>query len=109
MGFRYISKIEVPHGMMSIPMSVALMVMNPYILMHIKEYPVFKPNEYFWENHWQKDKEEKWEAYARAIRSIIATTFDFKLCDFSGEDKMEFKRQVFGYKKKKVDANKKTQ
>ena len=48
------------------------LMLNPYITMHIKEYPVFKPNEYFWENHWRKDREEKWEAYARVIQNIIA-------------------------------------
>ena len=30
--------------------------------------PVFKPNEYFWKHHWREGKEEKWEAYARAVR-----------------------------------------
>jgi hypothetical protein len=29
--------------------------------------PIFEPNEYFWQNHWD-GKEEKWEAYARAVR-----------------------------------------
>ena len=35
------------------------------------EMPVFKPNEYFWEHHWD-GKEEKWMAYARAMQKIIA-------------------------------------
>lgn len=30
--------------------------------------PVFCPNDYFFENHWNQDKEEKWEAFARVIR-----------------------------------------
>ena len=28
---------------------------NPYITLHIKEYPVFKPNQYFWDKYWKKD------------------------------------------------------
>ena len=40
--------------------------------MSLKELPVFKPNEYFWKNHWNKDKEERWEAYARVMRQLIA-------------------------------------
>jgi len=35
------------------------------------EMPVFAPNEYFWQHHWD-GREDKWVAYARAIRSIIA-------------------------------------
>jgi len=31
------------------------------------EMPVFEPNDYFWANHWD-GKEEKWEAYARAMQ-----------------------------------------
>lgn len=37
----------------------------------VYEMPVFAPNDYFWANHWNEGKEEKWEAYARAIREII--------------------------------------
>ena len=30
------------------------------------EMPVFKPNQYFWDNHWD-GKEEKWALYARVM------------------------------------------
>lgn len=30
------------------------------------DMPVFEPNEYFWNNHWD-GKEDKWVAYARAV------------------------------------------
>ena len=33
----------------------------------LHQMPVFKPNEFFWKNHWD-GKEEKWVAYARAVR-----------------------------------------
>jgi hypothetical protein len=48
------------------------LMMYPWCVLHIKEYPVFRPNEYFWKNHWdEKSGEEKWEAYARVIREIM--------------------------------------
>jgi hypothetical protein len=34
--------------------------------------PVFEPNDYFWQNHWNADKEQRWEAFANAVRLIIA-------------------------------------
>ena len=37
----------------------------------MKVYPVFKPNKYFWDNHWQEGKEEKWQAFARVVREDI--------------------------------------
>lgn len=51
-----------------------------YIVLDIKEYPVFKPNDYFWEHHWDPNgKEAKWEVFARVIRNLIASSFDLKL------------------------------
>jgi len=35
---------------------------------HVQELPVFTPNEYFWKHHWQEGKQEKWEAFAEAVR-----------------------------------------
>ena len=60
---------------------------------HVKIYPVFKPNQYFWDNHWKADSgEEKWEAYARVVREeIMAKSFNFKLSDCKAEDKVAFK------------------
>jgi len=37
---------------------------------NVCEMPVFEPNEYFWANHWD-GKEEKWQAYARAVRQVM--------------------------------------
>jgi len=41
--------------------------------------PVFEPNEYFWSNFWVEGKEQKWEAYARACKEIIADVGGFKI------------------------------
>jgi len=43
-----------------------------YIIVNVDVLPVFLPNEYFWKNHWQEGKEEKWQAFARVVRDIIA-------------------------------------
>lgn len=66
----------------------------------MKIYPVFKPNDYFWDNHWNKDSgERQWEAYARVVREeIIAKSFDFKLSTLKMEDKFAFKDLIQGRK-----------
>ena len=63
------------------------------------EMPVFRPNEYFWQNHWD-GKEDKWVAYARAVRIVMAEAGDFKLSDSTMEDKVVFKDLVRGKKPK---------
>jgi hypothetical protein len=56
----------------------------------IDALPVFEPNDYFWNNHWD-GVEEKWVAYARTIRKIIAEQGNFELWDNCMEDKLEYK------------------
>jgi hypothetical protein len=56
----------------------------------IKECPVFEPNEYFWKHHWD-GKEEKWEAFARAVQQIIAEASGLKVSQCSLEDKNEYR------------------
>ena len=56
----------------------------------ITDMPVFKPNDYFWQHHWD-GKEEKWVAYARAVRTLMAENAGLKLCDTSLEAKVDFK------------------
>ena len=55
------------------------------------QLPVFKPNDFFWANHWQEGKEEKWEAYARVMREIIAQEAGCGLSDLKMEDKFKAK------------------
>lgn len=66
--------------------------------MHIKVYPVFKPNDYFFKHHWsEKSGEKKWEAYARVVREeIMAKSFNFKLYDLHQHDKLDFKKIMKG-------------
>lgn len=39
--------------------------------------PVFEPNDYFWNNHWDESKEERWEAFARVVRKLMIQKGDF--------------------------------
>jgi hypothetical protein len=49
------------HDVLSIPGHFMFTFSNPYVNLHIKELPVFKPNEYFWKYYWNKDSgEERW-------------------------------------------------
>ena len=48
--------------------------------MKVIELPVFKPNDYFFEHHQQKD-EEKWQTYARVIRELMAKYGNLKLSE----------------------------
>lgn len=59
---------------------------------------MFKPNDYFFEHHWdEKSGEKKWEAYARVVREeIMAKSFNYKLFDASQQDKLEFKKIMKG-------------
>ncbi len=69
--------------------------------------PIFEPNEFFWKNHWD-GKEEKWEAYARVIREIIAKEGGFEIFDSQMEEKLVYKKLYRGGKPK-VMKPKKTQ
>lgn len=42
-------------------LSATVTVINAvFYTVKCKELPVFEPNDYFWKNHWQEGKEEKW-------------------------------------------------
>mmetsp|Transcript_29996 Transcript_29996/g.22267 ORF Transcript_29996/g.22267 Transcript_29996/m.22267 type:complete len:96 (+) Transcript_29996:814-1101(+) len=82
-----------------LPMFPFFVVMSctVYHLLHIKEYPVFKPNAYFWKNHYDPNcGKEKWEVYSDVIRKIMQESFDFKLVEHGIEEKAEYKSKVLG-------------
>jgi lysophosphatidylcholine acyltransferase/lyso-PAF acetyltransferase len=66
------------------------------VTLKVTELPVFAPNEYFWKHHWQEGKEEKWEAFARAVRQIMAEVGDFKLSDLTMQDKFDYIEKLKG-------------
>lgn len=70
--------------------------------MSLQTLPNFEPNDYFWKNHWQEGKEEKWEAFARVTRQIMAEVGGFKLSDLHMQDKLIFKKALGELRKKKT-------
>lgn len=67
---------------------------QPYSTCDIKELPVFEPNEYFFKHH-VKEGEEKWQAYMRVIRQLMADSLHFKLSNLRLEDKFEYKTILY--------------
>jgi len=80
---------------------VSFVCMHGYSTLTMYEMPVFTPNEYFWKNHWD-GKEEKWVAFARAVREAMAETGGFELSNTKLEDKVEFKKLIKAGSKGKV-------
>jgi len=75
-----------------------LIAMNPYVNLHLKEFPTFEPNEYFWKTHWDATSgEERWEAYARVMREIVASGHNFALSNLAMEDKLYYKKLIKGH------------
>ena len=67
-----------------------LMKIGIFHTLHIKEYPVFKPNDYFWKHYW-KEGTEKYEVYSKVIRELMRESFDFKLYELNALDKAKYK------------------
>jgi hypothetical protein len=89
--------INSSHCMLNILDNVFLLASDPFTWIHVKIYPVFKPNDFFFEHHWNPSSgEEKWEAYANVVRKIIADAHDLKLSDMSFEDKKQYIMQLKG-------------
>lgn len=61
-----------------------------FMTLTVDELPVFEPNEYFWKNHWREGKEEKWEAFARVVRDIMAEVGGLKVSDLTMQDKFDY-------------------
>ena len=64
------------------------------LTVNVDTLPVFAPNDYFWEHHWNREgnnKEEKWEAYARVLRQIMSDHGQFPLSDLTMDDKLAYK------------------
>lgn len=53
----------------------------------VHEMPVFEPNDYFWKNHWD-GKEEKWQAFSRAVRQLMMECGGFEDTNCSLEEKI---------------------
>ena len=74
-----------------------MIVQTMWFTVEMTEMPVFEPNEYFWEHHLQPG-EEKWQAYARAVRDVMADQGGLEKFETTVEDKFEYKALYKGKK-----------
>jgi hypothetical protein len=91
--------INPSHCMLNVLDHLFLSMADPFTWIHVKIFPVFTPNAYFFEHHWNPASgQEKWEAYANVIRKIIADAHGLKVSDMSFEDKKQYIMQLKGVK-----------
>jgi hypothetical protein len=83
----------------STPAYFAIIFTSGISPIYLSEMPVFTPNEYFWKHHWD-GKEEKWMAFARAVRQVIANELGVPTSESSLREKFEYKAMMRGSKKK---------
>lgn len=69
--------------------SIWLSCSVPYSQVTKFELPVFRPNEFFFKNH-QREKEERWETYARVVRDLMSEASGIPTLDVDIEDKFEY-------------------
>lgn len=74
------------------------------ITVDVQYMPVFAPNDYFWEHHWQEGKEEKWQAFARVVREIMCEAGGYPSSELTMQDKFDYKEQLNALGKKKAKA-----
>jgi len=60
--------------------------MPPFGTIKHKMYPVFRPNEYFWNHHWKKEEETQASCYMRVIRQIMIDHEGYNDSPLSCED-----------------------
>lgn len=77
--------------------SVLILISSHFKAQEHIELPVFAPNEYFWKNHWDgKEENQKVEVFAEAVRQVMAEAGGMKLSDSDMQDKMDYKKIVWG-------------
>jgi hypothetical protein len=98
-------KINAAQDVLGIANHLNVMGLALFVTLRVTELPVFAPNEYFWTHHWKEGKEEKWEAFARAVREIMAEAGNFKISDLTMQDKFDYIEKLKGrYKPKDKKA-----
>lgn len=62
----------------------------PFGVIHHQVFPVFRPNQFFWDNFWDEKKETKAELYMRTIRGIMIRHGKFYDSNKEFSDLMEY-------------------
>ena len=76
---------------------------NPFAYVEILQMPVFKPNQYLWDNH-LREGEEKVDCYTRVVRQLLAENLNLRLADVDLKEKMAYRDSIFPKKNKKKDT-----
>lgn len=94
-GIKYFSPvIPITSGCLPFESHLWLVLCNPFAIGYVTEFPVFRPNQYFFDHH-LREGEEKWECYARVVRDIIANQMKIKLSNgVQIEDKFEYRKLI---------------
>jgi len=67
-----------------------MMCFPPTSIAKFKALPIFSPNQYFWDNHWDSANETKVDAYMKAIRQIMLRESGLKDSEAMYIDRFEF-------------------
>jgi len=67
---------------------------HPFGSATITKFPVFKPNQYFWDNFWEpvKDKESRADTYCRIMRTIYLEETGLK----DSSEHAQISRKIYG-------------
>ena len=76
-----------------------LMGLNMRSSCEIDEFPTFKPNQYFWDNH-LKEGEDKAVCYARCIRELMSKESNMVLAEIDIEEKYDYRALIWPKYKK---------
>lgn len=100
-GIKYTSCVTPVEACM-IPMfeHIILLLSNPFAFATYTEFPVFRPNKFFLDNH-VKEGEQPCEAFARAINTIMAEELHLNTSEVTINKKFEFKQLMFPKVEKK--------
>ena len=75
--------------------------MPPFGTVKHKIFPVFKPNQFFWNNYWKEiqnvdEKKSKCEVYAKTIHKIMVENSHLKPSDIKADDRWEYLKEYRG-------------
>ena len=78
-----------------------IMCANPSSTVDVIALPLFTPNDYFFKHH-QKEGEEQWETFARAVRQIMSEELACPLSEYDVNQKYEYRKYLYPNSKKAV-------
>ena len=75
--------------------------MPPFAHIHHKIFPIFRPNDFFWNTHWSPvanipDSKSKCALYAKTIHKIMVQNSHLKASALKAEDRFEYIKEYRG-------------